>query len=75
MVGNESKIVILDLRKVISKTTLGRSTTLDYVKKGKFPAPIRIGDRAIGWIESEVDAWLQERVKASRAAASVGGAQ
>lgn len=30
-------------------------------KKGQFPKRIRLGPNAVGWLESEVDAWLAER--------------
>ena len=33
---------------------------------GAFPNPIRLGARAVGWIESEVDAWIREQIAASR---------
>jgi prophage regulatory protein len=69
MAINETKAVISDLAKVMDKTTLGRSTIYAYVKDGKFPAPIKLGDRAIGWIDAEIDAWIDERIKASRTAA------
>lgn len=48
MEANETKVVIADLAKVMGKTTLGRSTIYAYVRVGKFPAPIKLGDRAIG---------------------------
>lgn len=69
MATNETKAVISDLAKVMNKTTLGRSTIYAYVKEGKFPAPIKLGDRSIGWIDAEIDAWIDERIKASRTAA------
>jgi len=31
-----------------------------------FPKPIRIGAKAVGWIESEVDAWIAGRIAQSR---------
>lgn len=31
------------------------------VRAGKFPAPVRIGDNAIGWFEDEIDEWLSMR--------------
>ena len=36
---------------------------------GSFPQPIRLGARAVGWIESEVDAWIREQIAASRSSA------
>jgi prophage regulatory protein len=57
---------IIDLTQLMNKVPLGKSTIYAYVKAGKMPAPIKLGDRAVGWIESEIDAWLKERVEASR---------
>jgi prophage regulatory protein len=34
------------------------------VAEGKFPRPIKIGARAVGWLESEIAAWQQERIAA-----------
>lgn len=59
---------MIDLPQVMTKTTLGKSTIYAYVKEGKFPAPIKLGNRAIAWVEKEVSDWLDERVKASRVA-------
>lgn len=61
---------IINLQHVTDKTTLGRSTLYAYMKAGKFPASILLGDRHVGWIEEEVDTWVAGRVKASRAAAT-----
>jgi len=36
---------------------------------GKFPEPVNIGPRAVGWIESEIDEWIAERIHQSRGAA------
>jgi prophage regulatory protein len=30
----------------------------------KFPRPIRLGTSSVGWIESEVDAWIGSRQRA-----------
>jgi len=38
----------------------------DLISKNQFPKPIFLGARAVGWLESEIDAWIAERVKASR---------
>lgn len=31
-------------------------------KKGRFPKRIRIGENRVGWLLSEVQAWLQSRI-------------
>jgi prophage regulatory protein len=50
------------------RTGLSRSAIYQGVKEGRFPAPIALGDRAVGWLEAEVDAWIAERISASRSA-------
>lgn len=54
------------LHKVMDETGLGRSTIYDYVKKGQFPPPVRIGDKAVAWVDQEVMDWGEARIKTSR---------
>jgi prophage regulatory protein len=61
---------ILRLGDVRRRTGLGRSTVYDRIKAGNFPAPIALGDRAVGWVESEVSAWIASRIANSRKAAA-----
>ena len=35
------------------------------IKDGEFPKPIKLG-RSSRWLQSEVEAWLQERINQSR---------
>ena len=37
-----------------------------WVKKGEFPPPIKLGARAVGWMQSDIDAFLERRRQASR---------
>lgn len=53
---------VLRLPEVEQRTGLGRSWIYDAVARGRFPRPIAIGKRAAGWLEHEVDAWLDERI-------------
>ncbi|WP_434620186.1 helix-turn-helix transcriptional regulator [Tabrizicola sp. M-4] len=48
-------------------TGLSRSTIYAMMAAGSFPKPIPLGLRAVGWAESEINAWLEAR-KAKRAA-------
>lgn len=36
------------------------------IKEGEFPKPIKLG-RSSRWLQSEVEAWLQQRINQSRA--------
>lgn len=49
---------VLRLPAVMQKTGLARATIYAHVARGGFPAPIKLGARASGWLEAEVDAWL-----------------
>ena len=62
----EVPIRIIRMADVQARTGLSRSTIYQWVSDGSFPQPIRLGARAIGWIESEVDAWIREQIAASR---------
>ena len=54
---------------VEARTGLKRSTIYQRVRAGSFPAPIRIGPRAVAWLESDVEAWQAAQVAATRNAA------
>ena len=65
----EVPIRIIRMAAVQARTGLARSTIYQWVSDGSFPQPIRLGARAVGWIESEVDAWIREQIAASRSSA------
>ena len=50
-------------------TGLSRSTIYLRVAEGTFPKPVSLGGRAVGWLEAEIQDWLQRRIEASRKAA------
>jgi len=49
---------LLTLAQVIEKTTIGRSRIYSLMTDGKFPMPIKTGDRRVAWLESDVDQWI-----------------
>ena len=55
-------------RQVEQLVQLSRSTIYAAVKAGTFPAPVRIGARAVAWRVSEVEQWLAARPLASATA-------
>ncbi len=57
---------LLRRKDVENAVGLKRSSIYELMKKGEFPRPIRIGQKAVGWLEHEVDDWLNERVRLSR---------
>jgi len=59
-------IQILRLPEVCKTTGLGRSMVYQLEAAQRFPARVRISDRAVGWVEEEVQGWLAERILRSR---------
>ncbi|MDA1082735.1 MAG: AlpA family transcriptional regulator [Gemmatimonadetes bacterium] len=57
---------ILRLPDVKATTGLSRSTIYQRVSDGTFPRPVGLGGRAVGWLEAEIQDWLQRRIEASR---------
>lgn len=61
---------ILRLPAVKTRTGLSRSTLYLRVSQGAFPKPVSLGGRAVGWVESEIQEWLERQIAASRKAAA-----
>jgi len=63
---------IIRLPEVKNTTGLSRSTIYLYMSKGIFPKSVSLGSssqsRAIGWIDADIEQWLDERIAASKAA-------
>jgi prophage regulatory protein len=58
---------ILRLPAVKARTGLSRSTIYLRISKNSFPKPISLGgQRAVGWIEKEIDDWLTIQIQNSR---------
>ena len=59
---------LIDLDEVIDKVPVTRQTLINWEREGKFPLRISLNDDGsrICWLESEVDAFIDQRVAASR---------
>jgi prophage regulatory protein len=63
---------ILRCKQVMERLSLSRSTIYDKLSPNStrfdpsFPRPITLGPNAVGWIEAEVDAWVEARIAFSR---------
>jgi prophage regulatory protein len=54
---------ILRRKQVEARTGLSRSTIYLRIQEGTFPRPISLGERAVGWLENEIEAWLASRIE------------
>lgn len=54
---------ILRRPEVEAKTGFKRAHIYNLMQEGKFPKPIRLGIRAVGWDSFEIDQWIAERLQ------------
>jgi prophage regulatory protein len=59
----------LRLPEVKAVTGLSKTSLYALIREKSFPAPVRLGPRAVAWVKSEIRQWAKERVHASRSAA------
>ena len=64
--GADAPARILRFQQVRARTGLSRGTVYWRLAEGAFPNPVQLGARAVGWVESEVDEWIRQRIVASR---------
>lgn len=67
-----TELRVLRIKDVAKKLSIGKSTIYDWLNlkspryDATFPKPFKLGGKAIGWLSSEVDAWLLKRVALTR---------
>ncbi|MEW8266488.1 MAG: AlpA family transcriptional regulator [Candidatus Thiodiazotropha sp.] len=59
---------ILRLPAVIDRTGLSRSSIYLRISENSFPKPVALGTRAVGWVEEEINDWLNQQIESSRKA-------
>lgn len=57
-------IRVIKLKEVKAKTALSKTTIYKYMKLNKFPKNIVLGERAVAWVESEINNWIQSKIEA-----------
>jgi prophage regulatory protein len=57
---------ILRLPTVIARTGLSRSSIYLKISQGAFPKQISLGTRTTGWLESEINSWIDKQITISR---------
>ncbi|MFK5915589.1 MAG: AlpA family transcriptional regulator [Woeseiaceae bacterium] len=58
--------IILRLPAVLDRTGLSRSTIYLMMSKYQFPSSISLGDRAVGWLEKDINEWIENKIAQSR---------
>ncbi|WP_366520896.1 AlpA family transcriptional regulator [Mucilaginibacter sp.] len=57
---------IIRLNEVKALTGLPRSTLYKKIAQENFPTQISLGARSVGWLESDVQQWIQEQISKSQ---------
>ncbi|MCG5494411.1 helix-turn-helix transcriptional regulator [Ectothiorhodospira variabilis] len=47
------------------RTGYKRSFIYKLMREGQFPQPVKLGSRAVAWRESDIDRWIQDRIRAA----------
>jgi prophage regulatory protein len=62
----EKERMILRKNEVAVMVKLSHPTIWRLEKLGKFPARVKLGDRAVGWYSNEIDEWIKSRERVSQ---------
>jgi prophage regulatory protein len=50
---------LIRLKEVMRLTALSRSTIYSRMNEGQFPKPVSLGERAVAWVECEIEDWIE----------------
>jgi prophage regulatory protein len=53
---------ILRLKKVIETTGLAKSTIYKKINNREFPSQISLGGKAVGWLASDIQKWIETKI-------------
>jgi len=57
---------VVRMSSLIQRVGLSRASIYRLMDQGVFPKSFKIGNSAIGWDETDIDAWIAERKSATR---------
>ncbi|WP_408277441.1 helix-turn-helix transcriptional regulator [Paraburkholderia nemoris] len=58
---------IIRMRALTERVGLSKSEIYRRIQAGQFAKSISLGPRAVGWLESDIDAWIESLPKRSAA--------
>lgn len=59
---------IISVKRVCEMTSLSRAAIGKFRRAGRFPQPVQLGEKRIGFVKAEVDVWIDTRIAARTAA-------
>ncbi|ASD89259.1 AlpA family phage regulatory protein [Salmonella enterica] len=64
--NQNDKPTLITAREALKRVHRSKSWLYTRLSKGEFPNPVRVGDRAISFVESEVEDWIQKHMTEAR---------
>jgi prophage regulatory protein len=55
--------VIYRINELKRITGVSRSFIYASIQAGNFPSSIKLGPRAVGWLSSDIETWIAERIR------------
>ncbi|EAN1938451.1 AlpA family transcriptional regulator [Salmonella enterica] len=65
-IKTDKHLKLIRLSEVIRRTGFGKTWIYTLIKTGRFPSQVKTGVRAVAFIESEIDAWIDNAIARSR---------
>ena len=65
MNNQDTHVLVVRMSRLVEMIGLSRSTVWKLLSEGKFPNPIRLGPRSIGWRIKDVEDWIECREQIS----------
>lgn len=62
----DQPIRLIRLKEVMAMTGLSRSYVYQLIGEGYLPQSISLGARAVAWVHSELQQWIDSRVEQAR---------
>ena len=53
---------VLRRRATEAKCGLSKTALYSKIQQGKFPKPVKLSPKSVGWLESELDQWIEARI-------------
>lgn len=57
---------LIRVPEVLRRVGFSRTTMYELIKEGRFPYKVIIGARSVAFVESEIDAWIENTISDSR---------
>ena len=55
---------VLSLKTVLARVPLSRTTLWRMEREGLFPQRIRLSENRVGWLEKDIELWIQSKKEA-----------